>query len=221
VYFAAAQRVAGVPKDASWKKSEDYSPKENLFPGCAAAVVVAASSDGTPPHLATKRWGLVASYDKAEKPDFWRMFNARSETLHTSPVFRRLLRSKRCAIPFDGFWEWTDDEMKAMAKAGKQPWYVHRTDAEPLWMAGLYDEQAATGLETFTVITMDVHKKLAWLHDVRARAPHIHAHTHIHAVRSPNASCAPRRRSACRCSSTQPALQNGSLRPRAATRRLR
>ena len=118
----------------------------------------------TPPLLCTKRWGLVAAFDKSEKPDFFRMMNARSETLHTSPVFKRLLGSRRCAVPFDGFFEWTDDEMKA-AKASKQPWYVCKRSGEPIWLAGLYDAQANTELETFTIITMDVDPKLRWLHD--------------------------------------------------------
>ena len=177
--FETARRDAGA--GSTWKGQEKYKPTENLCPGKDAAVVVQAKNDGTPPQLQTKRWGLVAAFDKSLNPDFWRMFNARSETLHTSPVFRRLLRSRRCAVPFDGFWEWTDDEMKA-AKAAKQPWYVHRkTKGEPLWLAGLYDRHDPFGpvgsvdcdgkvyegaeLETFTLVTMDVDKKLAWLHD--------------------------------------------------------
>ena len=177
--FETARRDAGA--GSTWKGQENYKPTENLCPGKHAAVVVQAKNDGTPPQLQTKRWGLVAAFDKSLNPDFWRMFNARSETLHTSPVFRRLLCSRRCAVPFDGFWEWTDDEMKA-AKAAKQPWYVHRkAKGEPLWLAGLYDRHDPFGpvgsvdcdgkvyegaeLETFTLVTMDVDKKLAWLHD--------------------------------------------------------
>ena len=162
--FETARRDAGA--GSTWKGQEKYKPTENLCPGKHAAIVVQAKNDGTPPQLQTKRWGLVAGFDKSASPDFWRMFNARSETLHTSPVFRRLLRSRRCAVPFDGFWEWTDDEMKA-AKASKQPWYVHRkAKGEPLWLAGLYDRQhEGAELETFTLVTMDVDKKLAWLHD--------------------------------------------------------
>ena len=168
-----ARRDAGVPASAPWAHADAYAPTENLCPGRSAAVVVAASrakgDDASEPHLCTphlctKRWGLVARYDASATPDFWRMFNARSETLHTSPVFRRLLRSRRCAVPLDGFFEWTDDEMKA-AKATKQPWYVHHTSGGPLWLAGLHDTQSSTELETFTLITMDVDPKLSWLHD--------------------------------------------------------
>ena len=94
--FETARRDAGA--GSTWKGQEKYKPTENLCPGKDAAVVVQAKNDGTPPQLQTKRWGLVAAFDKSLNPDFWRMFNARSETLHTSPVFRRLLRSQRSVI---------------------------------------------------------------------------------------------------------------------------
>ncbi len=51
--------------------------------------------------------------------DHWRMFNARSEGVDTSPVFRRLMATKRCLIVLNGFYEW-----KAGAGGRKQPYYV-------------------------------------------------------------------------------------------------
>ncbi len=61
-----------------------------------------------------RRWGLVPSFHKQGEPfDHWKMFNARSETLHSSPVFRRLLEHRRCVILLNGFygawqWGWTE-----------------------------------------------------------------------------------------------------------------
>ena len=94
------------------------------------------------------------------------MFNARSEGLTTSPVFRRLLKERRCAVPLDGFYEWTTEEMpKVSGDSKKQPWYVHNATGEPLWVAGLHDCSTDGELETFTMITRDVDARLSWLHD--------------------------------------------------------
>jgi putative SOS response-associated peptidase YedK len=52
-------------------------------------------------------WGLVPSWTKKEeKLDFFRMFNARSETVPEKTVFSRLLGSKRCVVLLNGFYEW-------------------------------------------------------------------------------------------------------------------
>ena len=52
-------------------------------------------------------WGLVPSWTKmGDKLDFFRMFNARSETVPEKSVFSRLLGAKRCIVPLNGFYEW-------------------------------------------------------------------------------------------------------------------
>jgi len=52
-------------------------------------------------------WGLVPSWTKqGEKLDFFRMFNARSETVPDKSVFNRLLAHKRCVVLMNGFYEW-------------------------------------------------------------------------------------------------------------------
>ncbi len=44
-------------------------------------------------------WGLIPSWHKeGEKLDFFRAFNARSETVDSKPMFRRLVGSKRCIV---------------------------------------------------------------------------------------------------------------------------
>lgn len=151
-----AQADAHVPAGQPWRNAEAYAPTENVCPGRHVAVVCCATTSEAAPSLCTMRWGLVPP---RAAPDHWKMFNARSETLDRLAVFRRLLAAKRCAVLIDGFFEWTDDELKG---AKKQPYYVHRRSG-PLWLAGLYD--ADDGLETFTLITRDVDPTLAWLHD--------------------------------------------------------
>lgn len=109
------------------------------------------------------KWGLVPSFTKkSEKPDYFRMFNARSESVHEKASFRRLLPRNRCLVLSEGFYEWKKDGSK------KQPYYIYLKNEEPLVFAGLYDRwEDAQGdiMYTYTVLTTRVSKRLEWLHD--------------------------------------------------------
>lgn len=49
------------------------------------------------------QWGLVPFWTKKDaKPDHWRMFNARSETIGINNVFKRLVDKKRCVVLMNG-----------------------------------------------------------------------------------------------------------------------
>ncbi|GAB4816659.1 hypothetical protein N2152v2_003705 [Parachlorella kessleri] len=108
-----------------------------------------------------QQWGLVPSFSKDAKPDYWKMFNARSESVAEKPAFRRLLPSKRCLVLVDGFYEWKKE------KDGKQPYYIHLQGDEPLVFAGLFDawHSPEGPLHTYTILTTDSSKRLSWLHD--------------------------------------------------------
>jgi len=73
--------------------------------------------------LRMMKWGLVPSFTKrTANPDYFRMFNARSEGVRTSPVFKRLLRRRRCIVPIQGFYEWK--KVDTGTKKRKQPYFV-------------------------------------------------------------------------------------------------
>ncbi|KAK9817878.1 hypothetical protein WJX72_003558 [[Myrmecia] bisecta] len=154
--------AAGVPLER-WRNSEQYQPSYNVSPGFSTPVV--RQSSAGKPELQTMKWGLVPSYTKAgEKPDFFRMFNARSESVAEKGVFKRLLSRHRCVVLLNGFYEW--------AKEGKhkQPYYIHMGTGEGdvIRMAGLFDcwDNGPEGpMYTYTILTTDSSKRLQWLHD--------------------------------------------------------
>ena len=123
-----------------------------------------------PPSRSRRPPGAPRGRAAGGKADHWRMFNARSETVDTLGVFARLLRSRRCAVPLDGFYEWQDDEFKHGGVNKKQPYYVHVRAGKPMWVAGLHTECADGGaseapLQSFTLITKASAPRLSWLHD--------------------------------------------------------
>jgi putative SOS response-associated peptidase YedK len=73
----------------------------------------------------TMRWGLVPSFTrKEEAPNFWKMFNARSDTAADKPIFGRLLSRRRCVVLLNGFYEWRLEGTRGAGRV-KQPYFLH------------------------------------------------------------------------------------------------
>jgi putative SOS response-associated peptidase YedK len=83
---------------------EDWNPRYNIAP--TQLVPVIRQNPKQPiRELSLLRWGLIPSWMK-DASSAATMINARSETAGTKPAFRDALKSRRCLIPADGFYEW-------------------------------------------------------------------------------------------------------------------
>jgi putative SOS response-associated peptidase YedK len=94
------------------------------------------------------RWGLIPSW--ANDPSIGqRMINARAESLTEKPSWSTPLRTQRCLILADGYYEWKAEGKK------KVPFYFRLADGRAFGLAGLWDrwDRGETPLETCTVIT--------------------------------------------------------------------
>ncbi|WP_161888564.1 SOS response-associated peptidase [Pontibacter russatus] len=107
-------------------------------------------------------WGLQPFWAKDAKA-VKRSINARAETLTDKPMFRSLLKSKRCLVPADGFFEWQRTEH------GKVPYRIMLKNEDLFTFAGLWDEWAdkETGevLHTFSIITTEANDVVKPIHD--------------------------------------------------------
>ncbi|OEV28256.1 hypothetical protein AN219_21055 [Streptomyces nanshensis] len=84
------------------------------------------------------RWGLVPFW--AKSPDTGaKMINARMETVHEKPAYRRAFAKRRCLLPADGFYEWQSVPATETEKAYKQPYFITPEDGEVMALAGLYE----------------------------------------------------------------------------------
>ncbi|SED72796.1 SOS response-associated peptidase [Ruania alba] len=83
------------------------------------------------------RWGLVPGWAK-DLTVGSRMFNARSDSLAAKPAFTKSLRTRRCVVVADGYYEWLKEEVPGQTKPRRTPFYIHRSDGAPLAFAGLY-----------------------------------------------------------------------------------
>lgn len=70
--------------------------------------------------LRVVRWGLVPSWAKDPSVGA-RMINARVETVAEKPSYRRALKSRRCLIPADGYYEWMPLEGRRSSRSSSTP----------------------------------------------------------------------------------------------------
>lgn len=150
--FLAAALAAGL--DPEGTPSWNVGPQRSLY----------AATEGVEGRVLDRyRWGLVPSWAKSADIGS-RLFNARGETVAEKPSFRAAFKSRTCAIPVDGFYEWDH-----RPGGHRQPHYFSRTDGDPLVLAGLYehwrDPTTDASLATCTIITTDPSDDLEGIHD--------------------------------------------------------
>lgn len=139
--------------------TDELGARFNVAPTDDALVVVQRDDRRA---IAAYRWGLIPHWADAAKVGS-RMFNARAETLGSSPAFRDAFRRKRCLVPVDAFYEWRREG------ARRQPFSIGRRDGRPLALAGLWagwrDPAADRVVRTFTIITSRPNDQMADLHN--------------------------------------------------------
>jgi putative SOS response-associated peptidase YedK len=88
--------------------------------------------------LTAARWGLIPNWWKKDAPPTL-TFNARSEEATQKPTWRQGMKSQRCLMPVQGWYEWQElEETDSKGKKRKQPWYIHSADNEVMAFAGLW-----------------------------------------------------------------------------------
>jgi len=159
---------------------ETLQPDYNVAPTKQVYAVVERSpgedAEGAAPErqLRTLRWGLVPFW--AKDPGIGsKMINARMETVHEKPAYRRAFSSRRCLLPADGYYEWYPTEQRTKAgKPLKQPFFIHPADGAVMAMAGLYEiwrdptreeDDPLRFLWTCTVLTTSAEDSVGHIHD--------------------------------------------------------
>ncbi len=139
--------------------ADELGARYNVAPTDDAYVVVQREDRRA---ITAYRWGLVPHWSTDLKGGS-KMFNARAETITTSPAFRNAFARRRCLVPVDSFYEWKREGTI------RQPYRVVRDDGRPLALAGRWagwkDPSTAEIRRTFPIITTTPNDAVADLHD--------------------------------------------------------
>ncbi|MBP0482580.1 SOS response-associated peptidase [Sagittula salina] len=131
-------------------------PNYNVCPTTQIHVVQEAEGR----RLVAMRWGFIPHWYKTPG-DGPLLINARAETIAEKPAFRVASRARRCLIPAAGFYEWTKD-----AAGNRLPWYISRSDGDPLVMAGVWQDWEHDGatLRTCAIVTCGANTPMTRIH---------------------------------------------------------
>jgi putative SOS response-associated peptidase YedK len=156
--------------DAIFPRAELFKP---IYSASAFAFpkMPVINSD-TPGEISLFQWGLipfwVKNINQANSIRQWTL-NARSETIFEKPAFRQAIRSRRCLVIVDGFFEWRHVEKK------KYPYYITLKSRAIFTLAGIWDTwsnpDSNEKLDTFSVVTTEANELMAKVHNSRKRMP--------------------------------------------------
>ena len=112
-------------------------------------------------------WGMIAPWSKS-KPEALKSqskaINARSETVHEKPTFKKAFRRSRCLVPATGYYEWATElgDYKP-----RQPIYISRDDGKIMAFSGIHDRWISPegeSRDSVSIITREAVGDLAKFH---------------------------------------------------------
>ncbi|MBK9256167.1 MAG: SOS response-associated peptidase [Saprospiraceae bacterium] len=138
---------------------ERYNPLPNYNVAPTHYHPVITNQDSV--HIHLYKWGLIPFWAKDEKIGS-KLINARVESIAEKPVFKNALKSRRCLVPMDGFYEWKKVNNQ------KIPYRIVTRDQEIFAAAGLWENwknSIGEEVHSFTIITLAANKIMSSLHD--------------------------------------------------------
>ena len=117
-----------------------------IFPTNHAAVI---SKDGT----TAMQWGFTGFNGKEQ------IINARSETIHEKPMFRKAFIENRCLVPASYYFEWRKEGSSKIKYALKPQ------DTDVSYLAGIARKNKETDEQSFVIITRPAVSDIEFIHD--------------------------------------------------------
>jgi putative SOS response-associated peptidase YedK len=139
---------------------EDWKPRFNIAPTQPVPVIRQNPKEPVR-EMSLMRWGLIPSWSK-DSSGAASMINARAETAATKPAFCDAMKSRRCLIPADAFYEWV-----RTGKA-KQPYCFEVNEGELFAFAGLWDrwkDPSGQWIKSCSILTTTPNAVTSAVHD--------------------------------------------------------
>jgi putative SOS response-associated peptidase YedK len=158
--FALSVKTEEIEKlKPGFAADEELPARYNIAPMQNIAVSL---NDGNS-RISIARWGLIPFWAKDESIAN-KMINARAESLLEKPSFRNSLKTKRCLIFANAFYEWK----KNVDSKKKTPFLIKLQNSQPFTFAGLWDKwinPLGDSIITVTIITTEPNMLISSIHN--------------------------------------------------------
>ena len=155
--YVITSPAAAVRALFAYDEQPDFPPRYNVAP--TQPIPIVRLHDGKRSY-ALVRWGFLPAWVKDPRT-FSLLINARGESVQEKPAFRNAMRRRRCLIPADGFYEWSDANPR-------RPYFVRPKSAGPIAFAGLWETWTGPNgeeVDTAAIVTTAANRLLAPVHD--------------------------------------------------------
>lgn len=131
-------------------------PSYNRKPGFAQPVILLRDGIRRAERML---WGFLPDHAKNANSIFrFKTYNVRSEVIFNKPSTSDAIRTQRCLVPVNGFYQWRKTDK------GPQAHYVTRADGQPFSLAAVYSSWKKPDGEiqnTFSIITCESNNDIA------------------------------------------------------------
>lgn len=142
----------------------DFQPRYNIAPTqmvLSLSTPLDKQGESDEPEFSYFRWGLIPPWSN-DAAIGSRMINARSETLLEKRSFQGPMKSRRCLVLADGYYEWQKIE------AAKRPIWFSPSDGGLLFLAGIWEVNKRVKklpVHSCSVITTSASPDIEHIHD--------------------------------------------------------
>jgi len=147
------------------KVADEVMPLFNVAPDQDVAAIL----NDSPDEIKAVRWGLIPPWSKTEINPY-NMINAKGEELLEKKTFKPLIKSKRCLVLAESFYEWKkpeDDKDKKSKSKTKIPYRILLKSEDLFAFAGLWDiwEKEGKKIISCSIITIGPNTLVAGIHN--------------------------------------------------------
>ncbi len=149
-YFNKLKNIFNIT-NSDFKNTQSF----NISPGQNVNIILSYKHEN---YILLSNWGYNFINSKTQNKEI--VINSRIETINTKLLFKESFLKRKCIIPANGYFEWSQKE------GDKKPYFIQLGDGELIYFAGIWRKEKHNDdkRRVFSIITKSANKKINEIH---------------------------------------------------------